>query len=48
VTAELTHGRFTIATDDPHVKVGWRIRGRWREGESDSDNSSSPADQRRL
>jgi hypothetical protein len=28
VTAELKDGRFTIATDEPHVKVAWRIRGR--------------------
>jgi hypothetical protein len=28
VTAELQDGRFTIATDQPHVKVAWRIRGR--------------------
>jgi hypothetical protein len=25
VTAELHQGRFTIATDHPHVKVAWRI-----------------------
>jgi hypothetical protein len=35
VTAELADGRFTIATDEPHVKVGWRITGRRaRAGES--------------
>ena len=28
VTAELRDGRFTIATDQPHVKVAWRISGR--------------------
>jgi hypothetical protein len=28
VTSELDDGRFTIATDEPHVKVGWRISGR--------------------
>ena len=28
VTAELDDGRFTIATDEPHVKVAWRIEGR--------------------
>ena len=27
VTAELENGRFTIATDQPHVKVAWRISG---------------------
>jgi len=31
VTAELEDGRFTIATDQPHVKVAWRISRR-REG----------------
>ena len=25
VTAELEHGRFTIATNRPHVKVAWRV-----------------------
>jgi hypothetical protein len=25
VTAELADGRFTIATDQPHVKVAWRV-----------------------
>jgi hypothetical protein len=28
VTAELEGGRFTIATDQPHVKVAWWISGR--------------------
>jgi len=28
VTAELKDGRFTIATEQPHVKVAWRIVGR--------------------
>ena len=28
VTAELEDGRFTIATDQPQVKVGWRICSR--------------------
>ena len=27
ITAELKNGRFTIATEQPHVKVAWRIRG---------------------
>jgi hypothetical protein len=27
VTAELENGRFTIATEEPHVKVAWRISG---------------------
>ena len=32
VTAELEDGRFTIATDQPHVKVAWRISGRLPAG----------------
>ena len=28
ITAELEHGRFTIATDQPHVKIAWRITRR--------------------
>jgi hypothetical protein len=28
VTAELENGRFTIATDQPHVKVAWRLTSR--------------------
>ena len=28
ITAEVENGRFTIATDEPHVKVAWRITGR--------------------
>jgi len=31
VTAELEDGRFTIATDEPHVKVAWRISRRKEE-----------------
>jgi hypothetical protein len=31
VTAELADGRFTIATDQPHVKVAWRISRRREE-----------------
>ena len=27
VTSELEDGRFTIATEQPHVKVAWRISG---------------------
>jgi hypothetical protein len=32
ITAELKDGRFTIATDQPHVKIAWRISGRRQEG----------------
>ena len=28
ITAPLIDGRFTIATDEPHVKVAWRVSGR--------------------
>jgi hypothetical protein len=28
ITAGLRNGRFTVATDEPHVKVAWRISGR--------------------
>jgi hypothetical protein len=28
VTAELRDGQFTIATEQPHVKVGWRVSAR--------------------
>ena len=31
ITAELEDGRFTIATDRPHVKVAWRISRRKEE-----------------
>lgn len=31
VTAELHDGRFTIATEQPHVKVAWRITGHRRD-----------------
>jgi hypothetical protein len=37
VTAELDQGRFTIATDQPHVKVAWRLTGRCRAGRSTGD-----------
>jgi hypothetical protein len=28
IAAELIDGRFTIATDEPHVKVAWRVSAR--------------------
>jgi len=31
VTAELRNGRFTIQTDQPHIKVAWRISRRKEE-----------------
>ena len=33
ITAGLENGRFTVATDEPHVKVAWRISGRRPAGE---------------
>jgi hypothetical protein len=27
ISAALESGRFTVATDEPHVKVAWRITG---------------------
>jgi hypothetical protein len=33
VTAELRNGRFTIHTDQPHIKVAWRISGRKEESQ---------------
>jgi hypothetical protein len=35
VTAELEDGCFTIATDQPHVKVAWRITGHPRQQEEE-------------
>jgi hypothetical protein len=34
ITARLKNGRFTVATDQPHVKVAWRISGRRPAGHS--------------
>jgi hypothetical protein len=31
LTAELREGCFTIATDEPHVKVAWRVSRRKKE-----------------
>ncbi len=28
ISAGLENGRFTVATEQPHVKVAWRISGR--------------------
>jgi hypothetical protein len=33
VTAELRNGRFTIQTDQPHIKVFWRISRRKEESQ---------------
>jgi hypothetical protein len=32
ISAGLEHGRFTVATAEPHVKVAWRISGRRSAG----------------
>jgi hypothetical protein len=34
ITAGLKNGRFTLATDQPHVKVAWRISGRLRASQA--------------
>jgi hypothetical protein len=31
LSAELKGGRFAIETDEPHVKVAWRITGRKKQ-----------------
>jgi hypothetical protein len=41
VTAELEGGRFTIATDQPHVKVAWRISHRKEEPKCTNDSQQS-------
>jgi hypothetical protein len=35
ITAELEDGRFTIATDKPHVKVAWRVTGHRLHGQQE-------------
>jgi len=41
ITAGLDHGRFTIATDQPHVKVAWRISGRRPEAHEEGSCPTS-------
>jgi hypothetical protein len=41
ITAELENGRFTIATDQPHVKVAWRISRRKGDGVTQSNDRNS-------
>jgi len=48
ITSELGNGRFTIATEQPHVKVGWRITGRRPADESNRGDGSGSSDQRRV
>jgi hypothetical protein len=38
VTAELDHEGFTIQSQEPHVKVAWRLTGRRGAGESAGDS----------
>ena len=33
IAAEFADGRFTIATDEPHVKVAWRVSRRRQDGD---------------
>ena len=37
IAAELREGRFTIATDQPHVKVAWRITGHPQHQEEEEE-----------
>jgi hypothetical protein len=37
ITAELEDGRFTIATDQPHVKVAWRVTGHPRHPQQEEE-----------
>jgi len=32
-------GRFTIATDEPHVKVAWRVTALRSRGDTQSDHT---------
>lgn len=38
LVTELEGGRFTIRTDQPHVKVAWRITGRRPPGGTGSED----------
>jgi hypothetical protein len=37
ITAPLEDGRFTIATDQPHVKVAWRLTGHRRNQQQEEE-----------
>jgi hypothetical protein len=37
VTGALRDGRFTIATDQPHVKVAWRLTGHRAHRQDEED-----------
>jgi hypothetical protein len=48
IAAEFSDGRFTIATDEPHVKVAWRVTGARRhdKGADESPNEQgSPSEE---
>src|SRR3954454_11849745 len=40
VTSELRGGQFTIETDEPHVKVAWRIAGEIEAAAAASDRTT--------
>jgi hypothetical protein len=42
ITAELENGRFTIATEQPHVKVAWRLTGQRGPRESANGPEGTP------
>jgi hypothetical protein len=44
IAAELSDGRFTVATDQPLVKVAWRVTGRRLQ---DKARASSPREEER-
>jgi len=41
ITAGLKNGRFTVATDQPHVKVAWRLTGQRSTCRSSNDSERS-------
>jgi hypothetical protein len=43
IAAELMDGRFTIATDEPHVKVAWRVTGTRRQDDRQSHQPQKEA-----
>ncbi len=48
VISELENGRFTLATDQPHAKVAWRITGRCSANPSGSNHRTPPHGRRRF
>lgn len=39
IVGELLDGRFTIRTDEPHVKVAWRVTSQRLDGDESSSTS---------